>query len=528
MQINKLSANQNLSEKKAYSMKKTGNENVKRLLGESSSTLKMTPIRHIGRAVTELRKEMDVVGSIMGEPDHAVFADGIMAAIYAKAKKLDYERLKVFLQAEEKAKGNPSSIATAEFRAKQLFDALALDCNQKSGPGGYGMTQGEPDVVKDIAEIESKRFNTQIHPDNIMICNGGNHGMYCTMVALAGKKRPIVVHEPCFPVYKDFAEVLDAPMVAVDTSHTNFVLTPENLEHTVQNTNRGKCIAIINYPNNPTSKSPDTDTLHAYASVIERCKDAFFVDDAIYAGLTYNGKPVTISDFLSDEARERVITIRAATKEHSHADARVGHVVASADVIQKMLPHAVYSGVHANRSAQQEYLADMRAFKEHQPDVARHYRDKVTAIQARLQSAGLVEIGREPEGGFFITLNLAAAKGKTLDTKAKKFLRTIGAEIPYADAGNAMNVQNDYQAAALLATKAGVPSVPLSAFYVNDPEGHAKDMRVRLTVTGEIEQLQEIATRLEAFQRWAQGQETAQDKQLFDRVAQPPIKTQRR
>lgn len=506
-------------------MKKTGNESVKQLLGESSSSLKMTPIRHIGRAIADLRNEMSVVGSIMGEPDHAVFSEGLLAAIRAKAQLLNYEQVKAIFQAEEKAKGNDSSIMTAEFRANALFEALGLPKDQKSRAGGYGMTQGEADVLKTITDIESKRFNTQVHTENVMICNGGNHGMYCTLAALASKARPIVVHEPCFPVYKDFAQVLDVPMTAIDTSKTNFVLRAEDLENTVNATNGGKCIAVINYPNNPTSKQPDQNTLKSYADVIERCKHTFFIDDAIYSGLTYNGRPVTVSDFLSEEARERVITIRASTKEHSHADARVGHVIASADVIQKMLPHAVYTGVHANLDAQKQYAADMAVFPERQQDIAKHYRDKVTSIQERLKNAGLVEVGREPEGGFFITLKLAAAKNKTLDNKAKKFLRTIGSEIPFADAENSTNVQNDYQAAALLATKAGVPSVPLSAFYVNKPEEHAKDMRVRLTVTGEIEQLQEIATRLEAFQRWAQGQATPLDSQLFERVAQKPAKS---
>jgi aspartate/methionine/tyrosine aminotransferase len=506
-------------------MQPTGNDHVKKLLGESSSPLQMTPIRHVGKAIADLRKEMSVVGSIMGEPDHPVFSEGLMAAIRAKAQLLDYEGVKAIFQAEEKAAGNQSPIITADQRADELFWALKLDTKQRPRAGGYGATQGEAGVLETIAAIEQKRFKTPIHTNNIMVCSGGNHGMFCTLSALAGKDRPIVVHEPCFPVYKDFAKTMHIPITAIDTSKTNFVLDAQELEHTVQQTNGGKCIAVINYPNNPTSKHPDESTLRAYAGVIERCRDAFFVDDAIYAGLAYNGRPVTISDFLSDEARERVITIRASTKEHSHADSRVGHVVASADVIRKMLPHAVYSSVHANRDAQIQYAADLNVFESRQPGIAAHYRDRISAIQGRLEKAGLIETGRAPEGGFFITLNLSAAKGKTLDNKAKKFLLTIGSEIPYADAAHATSAQNDYQAAALLATKVGVPTVPLSAFYVNNVEERAKDMRVRLTVTGEIEQLQEIATRLEAFQRWAQGQDTAQDRQLFSQVAKPPEKT---
>ena len=496
---------------------------VQELLNRSSSPLPMTPIRHIARAINDLRSQMSVIGSIMGEPDHGVFTEGLWATIRAKASLLELNQLTAVLKAEHSI-----TDSEAKTRAEAIFNALGLKHDQQAKADGYGMTQGDPGALQTIATIESKRLNANIQPNNIMICNGGNHGMYCTLAALANKDRPIVVHEPCFPVYKDFAQVLGVPLHAIDTSRSNFVLSPDALEATVNNTNNGHCIAILNYPNNPTSKCPDEKTLRAYASVIERCENTFFIDDAIYAGLAHSGKPATVSDFLSEEARARVITIRAATKEHAHAGARVGHIIADAQVIQKMLPHAVYSGVHACRDSQTQYIADLNVFPTHQQEISKHYRDKIESIRPRLEQAGLLASGHAPEGGFFLTLDLSSIRGKPLDEKAKKFLQAIGNEIPYANAENATVVENDYQAVALLTTKAGVPGVPLSAFYVNNPQEHAKHMHVRLTITGGIEQLQEIATRLEAFQRWAKSEQTQQDRLLFQKIQSPPEKSPQR
>lgn len=490
--------------------------NIKKLLKENSSDLQLTPIRLVNAAVAECRKKMDVVGSIMGEPDHATFPEGLLASIIGKAKLLDYNGLVGALT----SKGN--SAEEAAKRADAFFDALGLDKNQQAGPGGYGMTAGDKDLLEVLAKAETSRLDYPVKPEQVMVTAGGNHAMMCTLSGLLGETpRTLIVHEPCFPVYRDFAKVLGMPMEAIDTTNTGFVVDPQVLKDKIQQTNGGHCVVVINYPNNPSSKHASEQTLKAYAKVVEECPNAIFIDDAIYAGLTYQGTTNTLANYVSGDARDRTILIRAATKEHAHADARIGHIVAHPAVIQKMLPHAVYNGVHANRDAQKQYLADTQVFAERQPAIAEHYRKRVGILSERLKKVGLIEESQSPDGGFFLTLNLSSLKGKPLDNNAKEFLRNIAAGIPYVDL-NETSVSNDYQACAMMMSTIGVPSVPLSAFYINNAGGHAQDLRVRLTVTGKLEQLQEIANRLELLSHWANGQATAQDQLKLQEIQKSP------
>ena len=122
--------------------------------------------------------------------------------------------------------------------------------------------------------------------------------------------------------------MLGATPVLVDTSATDFVLTPALLEETLAKEGPVKAL-LLNYPSNPTGVTYDAAQLQDLAAVIEPT-DLFVIADEIYSELIYSGHHASIATYLPGQT----LVLNGASKSHAMTGYRIGFVAGPAELMK--------------------------------------------------------------------------------------------------------------------------------------------------------------------------------------------------
>ena len=138
----------------------------------------------------------------------------------------------------------------------------------------------------------------------------------------------VIIPTPTFPLYETVVQMLGATPVLVDTSATDFVLTPALLEETLVKEGPVKAL-LLNYPSNPTGVTYDATQLQDLAAVIEPT-DLFVIADEIYSELIYSGHHASIATYLPGQT----LVLNGASKSHAMTGYRIGFVAGPAELMK--------------------------------------------------------------------------------------------------------------------------------------------------------------------------------------------------
>jgi histidinol-phosphate aminotransferase len=161
---------------------------------------------------------------------------------------------------------------------------------------------------------------------NMWVGNGSNEVMMHVMQAFAGPGRKALTFVPTYSMYEEYAR----------NTFTEFVTFPRNADFTLDAKQAASVVAstkpdvvFLASPNNPTGTAMDLDVITAVLDA----SDGMVVVDEAYAEFRRPGMPsaVTLVD-----AHPRLIVTRTMSKAFGFAGARVGYLVAHADVIDAL------------------------------------------------------------------------------------------------------------------------------------------------------------------------------------------------
>lgn len=176
-----------------------------------------------------------------------------------------------------------------------------------------------PDIgIRDLRAQIAENFNTHIH--NVQIGNGSSELILALCQAFGGPGRSIVFPVPSFSMYAVYAQASDSIPVPVQLNEDYSVPRDKVLQAAQQS--NAKLIILCN-PNNPTGTvMPGEDIEY----IVSQAPCPVLVDEAYFE--FYGQSAVGLL-----ERYDNVIVTRTFSKAYGLAAARVGYVLANANII---------------------------------------------------------------------------------------------------------------------------------------------------------------------------------------------------
>ncbi len=309
--------------------------------------------------------------------------------VMERAKKLERQgRSIIHLEVGEPDFPTPNCITEAA--AKAL----------REGKTYYTASVGILELREAIAEHFLERYDVSISPDQVIVTNGSSPGLLITFSALLEEGDEVILTNPHYPCYPNFATFLGCtPTFVKINEHDGFRCNPEEIKEKIGP--RTKAI-MINSPGNPTGQVLDADTMNRIATL-----GPTVVSDEIYHGLVYKGKAHSILEFT-----DNAFVVNGFSKQFAMTGWRLGYVIAPKKYVRLLQKLVQNFFIAANTISQ---WAGVAALKEAGPDVQRMVSvfDKRRKLMIeRLRKIGF-GVAVEPVGAFYV---LANAKKFTNDS----------------------------------------------------------------------------------------------------------------
>ncbi|MEM1298972.1 MAG: aminotransferase class I/II-fold pyridoxal phosphate-dependent enzyme, partial [Pseudomonadota bacterium] len=194
--------------------------------------------------------------------------------------------------------GTPAPRAATDLLAARMAARDAL---------GYTVALGLPELRKGIARLYRDRHGLDLDPGRVVVTAGSSCAFILAFLALFDAGQRVALADPGYPAYRNILGALDLEVVRVETTlATRYQPTPGLLD------GAGAVDGLlVASPANPTGTMLSRADLKGLADWCST-RNASFISDEIYHGLTYETPAVTALEVTDD-----VIVINSFAKYHS-------------------------------------------------------------------------------------------------------------------------------------------------------------------------------------------------------------------
>lgn len=280
----------------------------------------------------------------------------------------------------------------------------------RSGETKYTPASGIVPLKKAAAARLKADCGIDYEPSQIVVASGAKHSIFAALMSLVNPGDEVIVPAPYWVTYTEAVKMAGGVPVIVNAEEkADFKITGKQLEEAI--TEKTKLI-ILNNPSNPTGMLYNREELISIAYICVK-HDLYILADEVYYTLVYDNKKFVSIASLGEAVKERTILINGVSKSYAMTGWRIGYSASSAKlatVMSNYLSHATsapstisqYAAVEALNGPQETVEAMRKVFEER-----RNY------IVGRVNAMEGVSC-LNPEGAFYIMLNISKLKGKTL------------------------------------------------------------------------------------------------------------------
>jgi aspartate/methionine/tyrosine aminotransferase len=228
----------------------------------------------------------------------------------------------------------------------------------------YTPAKGLTELRDKIAEYYLNTYNVSVSPDRIIVTPGTSGAFMVVLSLLADRDKRLVLSDPSYPCYKNFAYFLDTEPEFISINRdTNYEIPIDAVEK-IDN------IAglIIPSPSNPVGNLYKDKTVEELINIADQ-RDFRYISDEIYHGLVYDKKERTALEF-----SDRAIVINSFSKYFCMPGFRVGWMILPEDMVRQaeIIIQNIY--IAANTPAQ---YAALEAFDmKHLGNVRNTFRER--------------------------------------------------------------------------------------------------------------------------------------------------------
>ena len=256
----------------------------------------------------------------------------------------------------------------------------------------YTHSLGIIELREAICEHYLEKYGVEIAPDQIVITSGTSPALFMIFSALLEAGDEIIISNPHYPCYPNFAEFLGASPAFVDVyEEDGFQYRPAEILKRLGS--RSKAI-LINSPSNPTGNLLASDRMEKIADL-----GPYVVSDEIYHGLVYEEKEHSILEFT-----DRAFVLNGFSKAFAMTGWRLGYIIAPPEFVRPLQKIQQNFFISAGSVSQ---WAGLTALKQAGKDVERMrstYNERRKYMIERVKDLGF-GLAVEPAGAFYMLVN---------------------------------------------------------------------------------------------------------------------------
>ncbi|MCI2896280.1 MULTISPECIES: aminotransferase class I/II-fold pyridoxal phosphate-dependent enzyme [Staphylococcus] len=259
----------------------------------------------------------------------------------------------------------------------------------------YSHNKGLTETRQAISQYFKRRYGFFYSEEEIIVTNGASEALDTSLRSIIEPGDEILIPGPIYAGYIPLVETLGGKPIYIDTTHSDFKVTPELIE--AYFTDQTKAI-LLNYPTNPTGVILERSEVEALVRYL-KTKEIFIISDEIYAENTFTGTHTSFAEY--EEIRDQLLLIGGLSKSHSATGIRIGFLIGPEYLIEKLTFMHAYNCICANVPAQIACIAALNEGLEAPKYMNEAYIERRDYLKAKLLSLGF-ELEAQPEGAFYI------------------------------------------------------------------------------------------------------------------------------
>jgi arginine:pyruvate transaminase len=304
-----------------------------------------------------------------------------------------------------------------------------------AGRTGYSNGQGEPALLRALADRYTARRGRLISPAQVMCFPGTQTTLYAVLMGLVGPGDEVLMGDPMYATYEGLIAATGARMVPVPLlANAGFRIRADDIADRITPASR---VIFLNSPHNPTGAVLSRDDFAAIGA-LAKTHDLWILCDEVYEDLVFDGVRFASPLDLPDLA-ERVIVASSISKSHAAPGFRSGWCVGPEAFIERLLPLS-----ETMLFGNQPFIADMTAAAiaagspvaagmvdrfARRADLVRRRLDGVAGLRVHRPDAGmfaLVDVGHNGEAFALALLEqtgVAVMPGPSFGAALRNWLR---------------------------------------------------------------------------------------------------------
>lgn len=326
----------------------------------------------------------------------------------------------------------------------------------------YPPMRGLPELREAVCGYYHREQGLELLPEQVIVTAGATEALAAAIFAFIRPGDEAIAFQPFYDAYVPLIERAGGTVRAVTLRPPDWALPLDEVAAAIGPNTR---MVVLNTPNNPTGRMVDRASLEALGALCER-HDLLLLCDEVWEGMIY-GQQQHVSSLALPSLRERTIKVGSAGKIFSLTGWKVGWAIAPPERAEAIARQHQY--LNFTIAAPLQWAVAEGLALSSQWHVA--HRARYAAARERLVR-GLAAAGYAmlpADGTWFVNIDLAAS-GLPADDEA---------------------------IAERMVREAGVATIPVSAFYRDDPERGF----LRLCFAKEDATLYEAVERLAEFRR---------------------------
>lgn len=282
----------------------------------------------------------------------------------------------------------------------------------RGGKTHYTHSLGFLELREALSEYKLKTRGVKFDPKTqFMITSGTSPAFFLIFSTILNPGEEVIITDPGYPCYKNYIKFFEGKPVFLPIFEKNeFDFDIEKLKELI---NQKTKAIILNSPSNPTGQIIPQATLKNISDLVED-NNFWVISDEIYSQLSYERK---ISPSLSEERykiiHKNLIVLDGFSKFWAMTGWRIGYILSSAKLIQKMMPFQQNFFICAPSVSQ---IAAMRALEceKETTEMLDTYKKRRDFIVSRINDIkGLSCLN--PKGAFYVFVNIKKLGISSLD-----------------------------------------------------------------------------------------------------------------
>ncbi|WP_172371502.1 aminotransferase class I/II-fold pyridoxal phosphate-dependent enzyme [Sporosarcina jiandibaonis] len=304
------------------------------------------------------------------------------------------------------------TIGQPDFTTPELIKDAGIEAIQNDKTT-YTPNMGILELREAISDFFTQKYGFTYNPQTeILVTAGASGGMDATFRTILNEGDEIVIPAPIFSGYDPLISLTGAKAVYLDTTKTNFIPDPAQLEALI--TPKTKAV-VFSFPSNPTGVTIPKQMMDALVEMLTR-HDIFIVSDEIYSENTFEGEHISFAQY--PQLKDKLFLIHGLSKSHAMTGWRVGFLLAA----EQWMKHAVKAHAHntlcVNAPAQYAALTALTKCQDTPTAMNEEYIKRRNLVYNRLTFMGLETV--KPTGAFYIFPSI-----KEFNMSSEQFALTV-------------------------------------------------------------------------------------------------------